>query len=218
METEVQISKDPPQDKEQPNSLLDDLLQDDFGKRQMPVRSIKPPRERQSVILEEYRLSQEYIISIHERIWQIGAILIAASLGAFAIVASQSSIAISTLVASVMAGIVSTLVLVIWFFIRERFTFLMEVSFYRMREIEGELELWRNRYIDFLDNPRHYRTTPFTGVEKQRLELLKVAFKNRNNKIRTRTMEILLLLIVALTWLFWIIYQIAVLLGYLPKL
>ena len=167
--------------------------------------------ENQDRLLEEYRLAQEYVLATHERIWQIGAILIAASLGAFAIIASQQSVSVSSLIASVFGGLVSTSLLAIWFFIRERFASFIQVSYYRMREIEGELGLWRNRYIDYLDHPTQVQMAALSDADKQRFENLSQAFRNKYPRFRARTLERLLTIMVSLVWLCWIVYQAIVL-------
>lgn len=164
-------------------------------------------RNQQVGLLEEYRLSQEYVLSTHERIWQIGGVLVAASLGSFAIVAAQQPITITTLVVSVIAGLVSTSLMIVWFLIRERFASFIQVSYYRMREIETELDLWRNRYIEYLDNPAHFPTTGLTNPELERLKTLDQVFKRRNyTRRRARTLELMLVILVGFTWLMWVIY------------
>lgn len=167
--------------------------------------------ESEDKLLEEYRLGQEYAVALHEHVWQIGAILIAASLGTFAIIAAFQSITISSLVASIIVAIVSTSLLIVWYLIMERFGSFIRVSYYRMREIEAELGLWRNRYINHLDNPSQTDLAHLSESEKKRLDRLEAAFQGRYLRIRARTFERLLIVLIPLVWVCWIIYQVIVL-------
>lgn len=168
---------------------------------------------KQEHLLEEYRLAHEYVLSTHQRIWQIGGVLVAASLASFAIVAAQQPISMTTLIVSVIAGFVSSSLMVIWFQIRERFASFIQVTYYRMREIEDELGLWRNKYIHYLDNPLHFQVNDLSNLERDRLRLLRQYFKTTHFKRRRAfTLELSLVLLVGLTWIAWIAYLAALLL------
>lgn len=167
--------------------------------------------ESEDKLLEEYRLGQEYVVALHEQIWQIGSILIATSLGTFAIIAAFQSITMSSLIISIVSGVISTSLLVIWYLIMERFGSFIRVSYYRLREIEVELGLWRNRYINYLDNPSEIDLTQLSEFEKKRLDRLQKTFRGKYSRIGARTFERWLIMLIPLVWASWIIYQVVVL-------
>lgn len=162
-------------------------------------------------LLKEYGLAQEYISSLYGQTWQVGAILIAASLGAFAIILSIGSVSAFSLEISVGCGIGSTALLVIWNLIRNRHHSFNQVSYYRMQEIETELGLWRNRYIHYLDNPLDSQFADLSEDEKDRLRKLEVAFAGKWSKIKITRLSSLLTLLIPLMWLSWVVYQVIVL-------
>ena len=169
--------------------------------------------EVEQKLMGEYRAGQEYVSGLHEQIWQSGAILIVGSLGIFALLARFDEVTVASLVASILGGFLSTALVVIWYFVRKRFAAFIQVSYYRLQEIESELGLWRNRYIDHLDNPHHAAQPELSENDRHRLERLEETFSGSREytKVRAATMTRVLACLVPLAWACWIAYQVVVL-------
>jgi len=169
--------------------------------------------EVEQKLMGEYSAGQKYVSTLHEQIWQSGAVLIVGSLGIFALLARFDEVTVASLVASILGGLLSTALVVIWYHVRKRFASFIQISYYRLQEIESELGLWRNRYIHHLDNPHDAELRELSKNDRDRLERLEKAFsgKREHTKLRAATMTKLLACLVPVAWSFWIAYQVVVL-------
>ena len=163
--------------------------------------------DKEQKLMEEYKLSQDYVLNLHAQIWQIGAILIAASLGTFALIVGLNTPSISSILISVISAFISSLLLGIWYLITKRFAAFIQVSYYRMRQIEAELGLWRNRYIDYLDNPTKPEYQSMDEPAQKSLSTLKQDFDAKYYRISATHLVRLLALVIPVVWLLWIGYQ-----------
>ncbi len=162
-------------------------------------------------LLEEYRLAQEYTLSVNDHTWQVATILLVASLGGFAIVSSFEKITKLTFFASLGAAGISVTLLLVWFFMMERHTLFIQTSYFRMREIERQLGLKKNLYIHYIDNIDQLKDADLSKTEKEHIrEIRKSIFDSNTPKIRSRTLLKILLFSVILIWTAWIIFQISV--------
>ena len=93
----------------------------------------------------EYRELCAYHRHQRELTWQMGSILITASLAAFGIVASRSDVLPLTVV--ILSGVVSISTLVLFWLIFERMGFLNDVTKARMKEIEFEFNMYIARAV-----------------------------------------------------------------------
>jgi hypothetical protein len=162
--------------------------------------------ESEKKLLEEYRVGHEMVIALNETIWQIAGILVGTSLGAFAIIAAFQSVTKMSLLVSIVVATVSTSLLIIWYLLMERAGSFIRVYYYRMREIEIELGLWRNRYIQYLDGVQT-DLAQLSESERQRLQRVEAAFRGKYSRLRGTTVHRLMIALPPLIWICWIIYQ-----------
>jgi hypothetical protein len=151
----------------------------------METRLNKADRES---LLEEYRSAHQFVIAMHGHTWQIGGILIVASLGVFALLAERSTGSIKGLVLSFFAGGFSSILLIAWYSIMERISFFIEVSYHRLREIEIELGLRRNLYIHCLDNPDDFSWGYLSEAEKKNLARIQADIQTAKRKLGFQTL------------------------------
>ena len=170
--------------------------------------------DRDEKLMGEYSAGHHYVTTIHEHIWQSGAILIVASLAMFALVVGSKEITPTSLAASTLAGTLSSALIIIWYLVRKRFAGFMQISYYRLQEIEAELGLWRNRYIHHLDNPSACELRDLPDDDREKLERLDKAFSagREHTKRRAATMTLILTCLVPVVWVLWILYQVSYLL------
>ena len=93
----------------------------------------------------EYKELCAYHRHQRELTWQMGSILITASLAVFGIVASRSDIL--PLIVVVLSGAVSIFTLVLFWLIFERMSFLNDIMKARMKEIEIEFNMYIARAV-----------------------------------------------------------------------
>lgn len=159
-------------------------------------------------LLEEYRLAQEYALSVNDHTWQVATILMVASLGAFAIVASFETINLKSLVSSMGAAGISITLLSVWFRIMDRHTLFIQVSYFRMREIESRLGLWKNRYVHFIDNPAELVEANIPDSEKDHIRKIGSGlFRETTRELSSRKLLVRLKKIVMGLWFAWILFQ-----------
>lgn len=118
----------------------------------------------QNSLLKEYELCQMSVNHQDNMAWVIGSIFIVQSFAGLYFMATIERFIIATLI-----GFFSTILLWLWYFIYKRWTSFVEVSHYRMHEIEKELDLWKNRYINFLDSGTY---PDFDTKSKEKLDKL----------------------------------------------
>lgn len=159
--------------------------------------------QHQDKLLQEYGLAQEYALTIHEHVWQIGSILIAASLGVFGVVVSREQ---TTFGVALFAGFFSSTLIWIWYAMMCRYSSFVQVSYYRMREIEEELGMWRNRYIHFLDNLGTAAAEPASDERLTKL-MGKPVGRDFYRRVNVSGLGGYLAVLITGMWIIYLIYQ-----------
>lgn len=108
------------------------------------------PQEQQNALLTEYQVAQQNAWKWDSAIWQSAAIFISASLAGFVVITQiPGSTPFRSLIVFIV-GLSVILALIGWFAMVQRWEAYKQVLFYRLREIEQELGLWKNRYLAHL--------------------------------------------------------------------
>jgi len=109
-------------------------------------------KERYEILLKEYEVSQTFSAQMGNQVWQSASIFIALSLAGITLLAQSTAHSWSRLAVISVVAFASISILVLWARILRRWTSFDAVTQYRMREIESELGMWKNRYIDYMDS------------------------------------------------------------------
>ncbi|MCX6032683.1 MAG: hypothetical protein NT169_25800 [Chloroflexi bacterium] len=107
--------------------------------------------ERISILLKEYEVSQAFSTQMGNQVWQTASIFIALSLAGIAFLGQSSAHSWSRLGLIAIIALAAVSILTFWARILRRWTSFDGITQYRMREIERELGMWKNRYIDYMD-------------------------------------------------------------------
>lgn len=114
----------------------------------------------------EYRELCAYHRHQRELTWQMGSILITASLAVFGIVASRSDIL--PLMVVILSGVVSVSTLVLFWLIFERMSFLNDIIKARMIEIELEFDMYIARATQRDSRYRNKTNHPIGRIARMR--------------------------------------------------
>ena len=162
-------------------------------------------------LIEEYRLAQEYNLSLNSHTWHIATIMIVAAFGTFAIVSSFDfdNFNVFTLGISILAASASIAFLWIWYSIMNRHDLFIQITYFRMREIETQLGLWKTRYVFYIDNIQELDGSNLSDAEKEHvLQIWNEQFKDKIPNFRSRELLKFLIIFVGFAWIFWIIIQV----------
>jgi len=85
------------------------------------------------------------------QVWQTASIFISLSLAGIVFLGQSTGHSWTKLVVVSVVSLASISILGLWARILRRWTSFDAITQYRMREIESELGMWKNRYIDHMD-------------------------------------------------------------------
>lgn len=141
--------------------------------------TIRTKQEHQNALLTEYEIAQQNAWKWDNAIWQTAAIFLSASLAGFIVITQVSDASPYKPIIVFILGLSSIIVLLGWFAIIQRWDASKRVVFFRLREIEEDLGLWKNRYLEHLTlikilNSQALPTT--SDDDKARLHSLEQAF------------------------------------------
>jgi hypothetical protein len=157
--------------------------------------------------MQEYRLRLDDAHNRITQVWRMGAILLAAAIGAFGFVALQSAPDLKSLLLSILIGLISSRLIAMWVQMLDRWRAFAQVSYYRTREIEAELGLWGGRYLHHLDHKGEPAGPALSEAGKVRLKRLQTEFGAGFPQERVSDIARRLPSLFATVWLGWIIYQ-----------
>jgi hypothetical protein len=135
-------------------------------------------QEHREALLTEYEMAHHYVWKWDSATWQSAAIFLSASLAGFVIIAQTSGYSYTKFLVVCITGISAILVLVGWLGMIKRWEGYKRVLFFRLREIEQDLELWENRYLEHLYNRitlKGQGLTIMSESDKARLQRLEQA-------------------------------------------
>jgi len=107
---------------------------------------------RYEILLKEYEVSQAFSTQMGSQVWQTASIFIALSLAGIALLGQSADHNWARLSVISVVAFASVSILALWARILRRWTSFDVITQYRMREIESELDMWKNRYIDYMDS------------------------------------------------------------------
>lgn len=147
--------------------------------KQAFIRTIETTPEHQSALLAEYEIAQQNVWKWDNATWQTAAIFLSASLAGFIVVTQTPDSSPYKPVIVFILGLSSILVLLGWFAIIQRWDASKRVVFFRLREIEQELGMWKNRYLEHLTLIKILKSPGLRVIsddDKGRLQRLEQAF------------------------------------------
>jgi hypothetical protein len=135
-------------------------------------------QEHREALLTEYEIAHHYVWKWDNATWQSAAIFLSASLAGFVIIAQPSGYSYTKFLVVCITGISAILVLAGWLGMIQRWEGYKRVLFFRLREIEQDLGLWENRYLEHLYNRRTLKGQGLSVMsedDKARLQRLEQA-------------------------------------------
>ena len=114
-----------------------------------------PPKSRWQVLLMEYELLDSHWTTLHQRIWMSALVLIGLTMVGVAFLAvGMNPGEAETLRVIGLVGGVAALITVGWWLLQRRIHTLQRIAEYRKREIERELGMRSEIYLNFLRQSR----------------------------------------------------------------
>lgn len=147
--------------------------------KQTFIGTIETTPEHQSALLAEYEIAQQNVWKWDNATWQTAAIFLSASLAGFIVITQTPDSSPYKPAIVFILGLSSILVLLGWFAIIQRWDASKRVLFFRLREIEQELGLWKNRYLEHLTLIKILKSQGLkilSDDDKERLQRLEQAF------------------------------------------
>ena len=164
-------------------------------------------------LLKEYELSQNAFYEMEKNTWQTASVFVFLSIGGVSLLLTLTQHSAENLIVVTGIGIASSIILSIWLGVTERWWSLQTVLLYRMEEIEAEIGMWKQRYIDYLDTSR-LRNSPISltysesvTAEKDRFQRLDTAIPNYSKAFVRKRMRLLVRLLIV-SWLVLIMREI----------
>src|SRR3989441_7460689 len=145
---------------------------------QKPSEVAEMTQAHQKALLTEYQLAHQYAWKWDNASWQSASIFLPTSLAGIVIIAQTSGYSYTKFLVVSITAISAILVLIGWLAMIRRWESYKRVTFFRLREIEQDLGLWENRYLEHL---RIRRTLKGQGLsvtseeDKARLQRLEQA-------------------------------------------
>jgi hypothetical protein len=133
------------------------------------------PLEYEEALLQEYQQCDEQVRHLDNLTWTTASVIFPINLAGLSYVALATTHTVNRF--AVVGGIAlgSTVLLGAWYFLSRAWYSYQSIAFYRMREIEVELELWHYRYSLFLRQSKEERQAILESAgksDKARLERL----------------------------------------------
>jgi|CXWL01.1.fsa_nt_gi ABC-type multidrug transport system fused ATPase/permease subunit len=164
------------------------------------LRKMKDERSTE-ILLKEYEIARYNFNQLEGNIWQTAAVFIALSIGGVTVFFTLTEHNWSNFMATTGIALISIFILWYWYGTVNRWLSLEAVLLYRMREIETELNMWSQRYMDYLDTTRmHKQQYELEQKHKERFSKLNDDISNYSTaQVRKRTR--LLVWILATGWI-----------------
>lgn len=124
------------------------------------------------ILLTEYEVCLNDVSQLDSDIWQSSYIFLGISIVGFTILLQAQAHNWAEIAVHVIVSAVGISLVIIWMKLCSGWLRLIHVNLYRMREIEEELGMWRERLIYYLEGFEEPRED-FNSKYKKRSELLK---------------------------------------------
>lgn len=112
-----------------------------------------------NVLLTEYEACMMDASQLDSDIWQSGSLIMALSIVSISLLLQTRSKTWVDFLTCVLAAVFGIVILAIWRRLFQGWLYLISVNFYRMREIEDQLGMWRERYIAYVEGTRGSRVS-----------------------------------------------------------
>ena len=163
------------------------------------------------LLSKEYEWCQDAKQKLETTIWQTSATIGTGLIGVFALTAGRD---VSQETACII-GAFTFAVSIIWWFMARRWWSIQQANIIRMQHIESKLGIYRERYVDYLDNPNHLSKS---GLPPEQVTELRNRAKEKQYVLlpvhQRGGIQELLLLFFVLNALAWVLY---ILLNYSPN-
>lgn len=178
-----------------------------------------PPKHSSNhdALLNEYQACISDNSQLDNDVWQSGSVFIGVSVVGTSLLIQVNVVTITSVFAHISIALVGIIILLVWLIMVRRWLMLIEINFYRMREIETEVGcIWKERYIKYLDNPNNAGDLDDQETSKRYLALRQQFHgENVSYKINSKSHYKLLRFIVFILLLTWVLLIIKVLSDYL---
>lgn len=114
--------------------------------------------DKQSLLIEEYKGCDEKVSRLDSLIWQTASVIFPISLAGFGYYGISTNHTPDQFVVLLVVGIGSTTLLLTWYLLARAWYGYQALAFYRMREIETELDLWHYRYAKHMRQSKEERS------------------------------------------------------------
>jgi hypothetical protein len=123
-------------------------------------------KQEQEALLGEYAGCAEKVSRLDALIWQTASVLLPITLAGLAYFGIQTKHSLDRFFTIAIVGIGSITLILAWYLLSRTWYFYQRVAFFRMREIEKELDLWHYRYSIFVRQPSRLRKTFRAGLDE----------------------------------------------------
>lgn len=163
--------------------------------------------QTQDILLKEYELAQTAFHELEKNTWQTAGIFVVLSIGGVSLLLTRNQHDWTNFFIVTGIGLISILILWLWYGgIYYRWWALQGVFIYRMREIETEIGMWKERYIHYLNVTRTWKRPYALGDEKDRLARLDSEIRHYATASARARMRALVFALI-LGWILLIIYE-----------
>ena len=180
---------------------------------QEKTREATPSDTRVEVLLREYELCTSDANHLEEVIWTTAGVLITASIAGVGFLGGTIPASARPYDYLLRVGIALLSVIFVWSWkiIASRWYSIQRMMYYRIIEIEEELDMYKERYISYLDKAVEGKTHPQSQRINAMIEAMRA--KHRPGGVRRTVNRISWILTVM--WLIFLISQVAAMLGWI---
>lgn len=164
------------------------------------------------ILLKEYGFCIGDANHLEQYIWTAAGLLITASVAGLSVISGSLPATANLYDYSIriLVSILSLAFVWIWRMTAQRWHAIQEVMYYRAREIENDIGIYKNRYVTNL-----YRAISNKEYDRDpKIESLVTAFKNRHKSHSVRRTVKWISNILSIVWILALVIQVATVLGW----
>jgi len=144
-----------------------------------PVEGDKMSSKNEESLLEEYKSCDELVGRLDVLIWQMAALIFPITLAGLTYFGVSTNHTVDQFIILVVVGVGAVTLILTWYFLSRQWYAYQLLAFYRMREIESNLDLWHYRYAAFIRLPGKKRKLHLESIsedEKEKFQKIESAF------------------------------------------
>lgn len=174
---------------------------------------LEPSSNRVQALLMEYRMAHSNADHMEQVIWNTAAILVTGSITGLALLGNTLPENPNTydFVLRITVGVLSILLIHWWRKITSVWYFIQDMLYFRIVEIEEELDLYSESYISYLD--RMFKGEDFPS--RPRVSRMITAMKDHYKPLRVSKIVNNIGLVLMFIWCIFLLVQISVLVGWI---